>query len=334
MPKFGEMTQRQTTATRGYFLVAPFEKNVGLVDTDGKTIKTWAMSSRVFNVRFLSNGHLAALMGPLSVPSVLHGRAEIRDQENKLIWEFEAPGLHHDFEQLPGGDFLFIQESLTPKKSGLHPGICDRIIRVNGKKEITWEMDLTEFIPWKEITSEFSENERTMSGHRALCHTNSIRFRNGLLLLSLRNISRVMIVDMNTKKLIWMSPKGVFQRQHDAQWRNDDELLVFNNGELLSLLKLHEVHPSEIISLNVKTNEKKILSSTPNSPFPWMSTFLSGMQPLPNGNFWVSLSMYGQIIEVNPQGEILQRFLVHPTNNKETNASYFKSSFYETNPIR
>lgn len=332
--EFGVFAQKRSGSTEGAFLVAPFERAVGLVDTSGKTVHRWTMSRRVFTASLLRDGSLGAMMGPLKPgPNPLDGRFEIRNRANDLIWDYENADIHHDFEELPSGNFLFIAYAADTVPVKSLRGRCDRIIEVNRKRETVWEMDLTTLIPWKEITDEWKENELNAKKELVLCHTNSVRSKGHLILVSLRNIGRIAVIDREKKILVWMSPKGMFQRQHDARWLDDGRILVFNNNELINFLDLGGIRPSTVMTVDPEKNRSQIIASGPGYPLPWGTSIMSGAQLLSNGNLWVTLSLQGQMIEVDPSNRVVQRFIVHPTSIEESNTVIFRSAFYEKFPV-
>lgn len=333
--RFGSMTHQRAGATAGSFIVAPIETEVALVSTNGSVLKTWKFDQRAVNAALLRNGELGAIVVSLKDDKVLRpfGRFEIRDDQGQLRWVYENPGLHHDFEELDHGEFLFLTYSSRTIKIKNQKARCDRIIQVNRNKDIVWELDLTDFIPWKEITTEWDENILTKDGDLDLCHANSVRYKDGEILVSLRNISRVMVLSKKEKKLLWMSPKGAFRRQHDAQWIPGGKILVFNNEEDYSQLQLDKLRPSSVMSIDPTTNKTETLAVGSGFPFHWSSSLMGGAQLLSNGHLWVSVSMNGQMIEVDQENRILQRYVVHPVAIENSNTAFFRSRFYEDHPV-
>lgn len=331
----GKLIRIKPAATKGSFIVAPFDTVVHLVNTDGETKRTWVLDQKAFHAVLLRDGALGAMTTlQLENKSVLpYGRFEIRGANNRLLWEYINPDIHHDFEELENGDFLFTTISQKVLEWKGIKAKCDRLIRVNRMKEIVWDMELSPIIPWKEITNEWDEELSTRGGYRGFCYVNSIREKEGKILISLRALSRIAVIDMNEKKLLWMSPKGAFKRQHDARWMADGRIMVFNNREPKEIYNAEKVIPSSVLAIDPKTNAVQNMAYGTGYPFQWSSPYMGGSQPLSNGNIWISISMDGQMIEVTPTNEIVQRYMVFPRVAGNYSTTVFKSVFYEENPV-
>jgi hypothetical protein len=141
-----------------------------------------------------------------------------------------------------------------------------------------------------------------------LLHANSIEILDrdvpGLgdrsqILLSLRNVSRLVLLDAAGKRVEWSWGEGEISGQHQATVLDNDHILLFDN-------RMEHENWSRVIE--VDPVEDEIVWSHP-SDIPIREGFYSrersGAQRLPNGNVLITVGEPGQILEVSRDHEVV-----------------------------
>lgn len=147
------------------------------------------------------------------------------------------------------------------------------------------------------------------SRDREISHFNSIQYidknpwnRKPAFLVSSRELSTLFAIEIDSKKLLWTSPRGLFSVQLDAQLlEGDGGILVFDNG----------VHPTQVATRVVRINPL-------NNQMLWQWAdrlnflavpMMGGAQQQPNGNILITNAHIGHIFEITPDGRIVWNFL-------------------------
>ncbi len=294
-----------------------------LIDLRGNIVHEWNVKYGPLNYGYLlKNGNLLyegiIPKEPLNPRS--HGSSVIQevDWNSNVVWEYENNYLNHDFELLPNGDLLFIVwEKMTPEnQERLYKTMPIRdenitvwsnaILQINRKtKKIVWEWHAQQGLD----IEKYSVKSLVKNGVQGVgiipewTHLNSVKFlpegnpfnKKKSLLISLSNIDSVMILDYDTKKIIWEWGPGEISKQHDATMLSSGNILLYDNG----VYRRDEVPYSRIIELDPKT--KKIVWEYTGKGFygsEFYSSLLGGTQALKNGNVLVSEGLTGRIFEI------------------------------------
>ncbi len=168
-----------------------------------------------------------------------------------------------------------------------------------------------------------------------ICHANSVRFlqtnpinQQPAVLVSLRNLNTVLLIDKNSKKLLWKNSLGSLNHQHDARLYGD-LVTVFNNN---SEDAWNHTGPSEVKSFNLKTAEEHVLfkQNAPDTYQPFTSATQAGGEMQKNGNLLITNTDYSQIWEVTPQGEpVLKIYTFSPLLANELSSYVFRTESYD-----
>jgi len=120
----------------------------------------------------------------------------------------------------------------------------------------------------------------------------------GQLLISMRNLDAIAVVDPESRAVVWAA-RGPWQGQHDAQFLENGNLLLFDNQGMPRGSRVLEYNPR-------------------SQAFPWVysgedwGTFYTaerGMcQRLPNGNTMAVSTMGKVILEVTAEKEVVWSF--------------------------
>ena len=140
----------------------------------------------------------------------------------------------------------------------------------------------------------------------------------GDLLLSVRNMHMLAILDADDGSLKWHK-SGPWVRQHDPDIMPDGRIEIFNNR---SKSVSSAVTGSQIVSFDPANDDVRILAPI-GVEDSFFTTIMGTHQRLNNNNLLVTESVYGRVMEVNAEGEIVWEY-VQPFN--EAFASLFPAA--------
>ena len=116
-------------------------------------------------------------------------------------------------------------------------------------------------------------------------------FSAGDLLISLRNTNMLAVVDRDSFETLW-SAHGPWLQQHDPDWQPDGTITVFSNNP--------DRFRSAIVQIDPATGATVDLFSGNGPEFD--SYIMGTHQRLPNGNWLITSSMEGRVLEVTAGG--------------------------------
>jgi len=123
------------------------------------------------------------------------------------------------------------------------------------------------------------------------------RFQKGNWLVDIPFFNLVVILDKETKEIVWTWGPGEISVQHMPRMLEDGNILIFDNGK-------HVRDYSRVIELDPV--EKEIVWEYRADPPQSFFTAESGAaQRLPNGNTLITESNQGRVFEVTKEGEIV-----------------------------
>jgi Arylsulfotransferase (ASST) len=129
-------------------------------------------------------------------------------------------------------------------------------------------------------------------------------FAEGDLLVSLRNISTVLVMDPKDLKVKFIST-GRFVRQHDPDFMSDDKISVFDNHNVPNFET--GVRASRIVEIDARTGAMTtVVNGAGEEPF--FTDIMGVHQRLANGNILVVPSGEGRALEFSPDGHLVWRF--------------------------
>lgn len=123
------------------------------------------------------------------------------------------------------------------------------------------------------------------------------QFSAGDLLVSLRNIDLLAVIDRETYEILW-ARYGPWLYQHDADFQADGTITVFSNNV--------ERFRSTIIQIDPQTNTS--WNKFRGSGLDFDSFIMGKQQRLENGNWLITATMQGRVIEVDPDGKIVREY--------------------------
>jgi outer membrane protein assembly factor BamB len=321
--KLGLTAHDPAKASPGYTLYTPMygDGTVYLLDMQGHEVHTWKLPFPPGDYGYLlPNGNLFYLgetpegsEGMFAAFSIFMGGALMEvDWHGKIVWEHHDPAHHHDGRRTDSGGAAYLAISEIPKelaarvKGGLpnseHEGRmhADRIVEIDRDGNLTWEWNSWEHLDpdVDVITPADLRDEWT--------HSNTIvPLPGGDYMISMRNISTVARIDRKTGGFVWKIGPPLLAQQHDPNFLDNGNVLIFNNGTQrrnvpLIFSNIVEVEP---VSGNVVWNYRD-----PSSMMSFFSSYISGVQRLPNGNTLITEGIPGRMFEVTPEGDTVWEY--------------------------
>ena len=215
------------------------------VDAAGD-IRFYTNMGGVLGVHQLENGHILMPASYVLKPSYYkEGMIEI-DLMGKIYGEYMIPGgQHHDFVEMPNGNFLVASDS--PDLSTVEDYVVE-IDRQTG--DAVWELDMKDLMGTEEGQSASMDTDG--SEESDWFHNNGLAYDagNDLLLLSARHKDAIVAVNMEDKSLAWIlgdptgwgedyqsyffNPEGEdfewFYAQHNVSILDNGDIALFDNG--------------------------------------------------------------------------------------------------------
>jgi len=235
----------------------------------------------------------------------------IIDLAGQVVWEGSLGAEHHEI--LPWGDDDELMYLSMTKDCPDGIGESATIeIHDRGTGETTWEWALCEHFTPK-------------SGKKDWDHSNSIDpFPDGdALLLSVRNLSRVFKVDLETEEILWTLGKdgdfartdagkgAAFLRQHAAELIGDDRVILFDNGET----GVREKSGAVELAFDEEAMEYEVAWSWYPEP-PIFCKVWGDADRLENGNTLITFGrreeLDSHLIEVSPEGDRVWELVTPP----------------------
>lgn len=309
-----------------------------LIDEDGRICHTWTAQDFVPGYAYLLPGGRLLVRGQQKVDETKVGAGlaagstdillEI-DWDNNILWRFEHPSFHHDMFRLENGNTLMItwavcdpdiaaevkggmpleeeklqwadQNHVDFFMGGLGVGgrprdltgyLSDTIIEITPEGEVVKSWNA-----WEHFDTETETNCNREFKHE-WTHCNSVEYRDGKVLLSFREISKVAIVDWATGRLDWKWGGVHLSHQHDATFTPAGNVLIFDNGAH------HPVVPrSRVIEVNPQTDEI-VWQYWPKIVFSFLSGHIGGAERLANGNTLICEGQSGRVFEATPDNDV------------------------------
>lgn len=251
------------------------------------------------------------------------------DKDSNILWSFAGP-THHDVDVADDGTIYAIEQKFVydlPKELERIATPCevDDLIVLSPEGRPLREgvsivsafldtpyVELLESVKWPVerhtpppgSTAPHVEYEMMVGDP---LHTNSIKvlsrdlapnfpmFKEGQVLISIRNLAVLAIVDLELGKVVWAT-RGPWYAQHDAQFLTNGHLLLYDN--------LGVAGGSRVIEYDPQTQALPWSCAGP-AEAPFYSSERGGCQRLANGNTLIVNSEPGEIIEVTADKRIV-----------------------------
>lgn len=322
----------------GYTLVTGISKDNELlakvIDVDGRTIHKWDID---WFKLWPDPNHLDEEDRPKSKPTpYIHGFAFMKNGD--FVFNFEGLGLirldicgrviwrlpyrtHHSLHLDESGNFWIggqiVHKGPVKKYPNLRPPFHEyTVLEVSQAGKILSEISVLDLLLENGLKGLLymptTNNMETLVGGDLL-HLNDVEtfpsrlqegfFRRGDIMISLRNISAILVFDGTSRRIKYLNMGNVL-RQHDPDFIDGNRISVLdNNNERPGVPDTR----SRIVVLNADGSAPNVLfEGSSEKPF---STYILGKhQYLPNGNILVTESMKGRAFELTPEGEVVWEY--------------------------
>jgi arylsulfotransferase ASST len=279
-------------------------------------------------VRMVGDGDLLAIYEGVGDTPYGYGMVKL-DRNSNVIWTYFG-NTHHDFDVGPDGRIYVLTQEITsepmPEFGNLsNPRIDDFLVVLSpdGKEEAKIRLILSVAgSPYKHLL-------HTVSSYSVgdPLHTNDVDYiaaeaaRNfpmgkpGQLLLSFRELNAIGVLDLQRRKMVWMT-RGPWIGQHDPDILPNGDIILFDNyGNYEGPAGISRVMEFDPRTMGIVWQ----YAGDTNRPF---DSFLrSEQQRLANGNTLIVESNGGRIFEVTPAGDIVWEFVNparSPTKDRKT----------------
>ena len=303
-----------------------------LMDLSGQIIHRWDYltteeSGSYHHAVMLDNGDLLAIKQ--------HAKLLRVDWDSRLLWEKRC-AVHHDLTPSPDGSlYAIVRDHRIYRQMRVW---FDAIVRLTagGEELRRWStfdhldelkavLDTRSFL---DIVLDSALAGRSRTGKEATdikaavakgrygfdyFHINTIsllpdtplgrqdiRFREGNLLICLRNVNQIAILEKGSYRVLWAWGEGRLQWPHHPTMLEDGRILVFDNGV--------DRQYSRVVELDPRSGEI-VWSYTALQPEDFYSPARGSAQRLANGNTLICESDRGRAFEVTPAGEIIWLWL-------------------------
>lgn len=289
-----------------------------IIDKDGKIINYW--TDRKSYISLLDNGDIIAARNPHVLVQPI-GRYTWDDE---TVWERDDLVVHHDIELTDYGTLLTATKEVYLYRNRLVEfDVILELNLTNGElisNYSTWD-HLNELKPYykplhydnpdKEIPLPKGDYSKRYPGDYDYFHLNSIsiiqenknendiRFQKGNWLISLRTPNLVLILDKDTKEVVWTYGPEELEGQHNPIILPSGNMIIYDNGKPSpdgrNFTRVIEINP-----LN-----KEVVWEY-NSSF--MAAIVGTAQRLENGNTLITYGTEANAFEITSEGEKVWEF--------------------------
>lgn len=306
----GATTEDAASAWHGYNLFTNDVNEAYVVDMNGRVVHTWILPTHYRHCEYfeLLEG------GDIVVVCVDQGILRL-GWDSEVKWEV-GHGVHHDVAIQPDGTLIVpVSEEPRPFKGRRVKFDALAFLAENGREIDRWSTyehldELQRLHAASRLDSEWESGDS--DGRFDYYHLNSIqvlpendlgktdpRFRPGNLLICLRNADLILILDQDTREVVWHWGPGQLELPHMPRMLENGHILIFDNGTRRGHSRVVELHPAT----------GSIVWQYPPSPSEdFFSAWRGSSQRLPNGNTLICVSEQGHAFEVTRAGEIVWEY--------------------------
>jgi hypothetical protein len=281
-----------------------------LMDMKGRTVYRWSYPGEEWqSARLLPNGEIVVL--------IKDERLFGLDRDSNLLWSYEGR-VHHDFWFDTNGEIYVLSREprLVPEIHPTEELLADTIVILSPDGEPRETISLVDVLrgsPYAYLLPSVSQVDfaslwdKDEEFHLDLLHTNHVEvfdgrledrsplFRKGNMLVSIRNMSSILILDGETREVVWLWGPGNLTYQHHPTLLDSGNILVFDNGASAS--RVVELDPEGYRVVWSFSGGEEFFSKTRGSCL-----------RLANGNTLVTESDTGYVFEVTPSGEVVWEY--------------------------
>lgn len=299
------------------FFSSGHEPGAHLMDMEGKLLHRWQLPmAQVFPDLELPDHNdnqyfwrRAYLFPNGDVLGIFEGIGLFKvDRNSTVLWSL-ANEAHHDADILPDGKIVVLTRKahLLPRIHAEEPILEDFITVLDAEGNRLDQVSMIEC--FENSTYQVRDlHEGELSGD--IFHTNGLEvlrpserypvpwMRQGLILVSIRNLSMVGVVDFSQKKLV-KAFTGDFLLQHDPRALPNGNILIFDNHGRPNASRVLEIDPRTL---------QPVWQYEGSALRPFFSDTCGTAERLPGGNTLITETDNGRAFEVDQDGEIVWEF--------------------------
>lgn len=283
--------------------------------------------------------HLTEMQRPKSAPGG-HIHGAIITGDGDLVFNFEYLGLmkmdragnvlwrlpvrtHHSVFQADNGNY-WVCAAMDRALSNSFPAIKpdaydDHILEVSPNGKIIQQISMIELLEKNDLRGLLFMNgdvapQVTPAIGGDFLHLNDVEvypahlaegfFRHGDIMVSMRDISTVLVFDPDTWKIKFRAT-GFFNNQHDPDFVDSETITLFDNNP-------HgyadRAPYSRILSIHAPSGEYRVVYEG-NEEHPFYTDIMGKHQWLPDGNLLITESRKGRAFEVTPEGKTVWEYV-------------------------
>lgn len=314
-------------ALQGFTLFSHlFADAVYLIDMDGNVAHEWKTSGGNSHFTYLRpNGNLFVCETMEGGPALVSGKSGLMreyDWDGNIVWEHRDDHQHHDARRLANGNCVYIAwKRLSEEEAGRVKGGVTGTEHADGiYGEAIREVDPNGAVvfEWDNTDPAFMEKYpiEPLATRDEYGHANTVaETPAGNYIVSFRTLNLLIVIDRETGEVIWEHHDPALGGQHDCQFLENGNVLVFANG--------HHVpggqpHFSQVWEIDPGSKEIVWKYAAEQNPLNFWSPHISGCQRLPNGNTLICEGGKGCLFEVTHDGEVVweyvaPRYTRHPS---------------------
>jgi len=288
-----------------------------LMDMEGNVLHLWERSfldawpdrhadSEYEHARYWRCAHL---FDNGDVLAVFEGLGLVKmDRDSHVIWT-HADAEHHDLQVADNGLIYVLTREVVidPRINADEPILEDHVTILDSDGGELRRVSVLSAMG----NSSYLHLMEGMSTQGDIFHTNAIEilderlagelpaFKPGSVLLSLRTLSLLVVLDLDTELVTW-ARKGSWRKQHDPSVLDNGNILIFDNNGNSERSRVIEFNP-------VTETIEWVYKGDPADDF--YSQMCGAATRLPNGNTLATESDRGRAIEVTPDGDIVWEYL-------------------------
>ncbi|MBD3366942.1 MAG: hypothetical protein GF405_02060 [Candidatus Eisenbacteria bacterium] len=305
------------------FLTSGHFAGARLMDMDGRVIheweypylEAWPDSTHLTENEGTEYWRVAHLYPNGDVVAVFEGFGIIKvDRDSRLIWK-RHEGEHHDLTVTDDGRVYVLTRKahMVRRVSPVRPILEDFVTVLDASGREVRSVSVLEAIENSPFSNVMNSFHFRKGGD--IFHTNALvlldgtladripAFEEGNVLVSLRQLSLLAAIDMETEAVEWIAT-GMWLEQHHPVLLPEGRILLFDNkggGR-------NYATRSRIVEFDPVTQERTWLyQGATNNHF--HSEMCGTVQPLPNGNTLITESDNGRAFEVTREGETVWEYL-------------------------
>ena len=270
----------------------------------------------LFACHLFPNGDLLAVYHGTGDTPYGYGLAKL-DKNSNVIWTYSA-NVHHGVDVGEDGTiYVLTHELAQTMPEGLEylqaPALVDQLVLLSPDGKERKKVPILEVLRDSAYAALIPSYRSDMERGWDVFHANAVEvlkpemavhfpmFQAGQVLISVRELDAVIMVDPETRSVVWAA-RGPWRMQHDPHFLTNGRLLIFDNRGSARASRVLEYDPQT----------QACPWSYPDDNGASFRTNMQGRsQRLPNGNTLVVNSFDGVLMEVTPARELVWTCLCH-----------------------